>query len=137
MRDEGRGRLRRAWADAQNGWACRWQREREGPLGGGQLWPVAAYAGRGGRAVRACGPAGRRRVLNPVWALMGLVARMTRVEAGGRPKACSPGASDGLLPGELGRMEPRGALSQEHHGTQQLAPCAGVDTCWFLPKSLI
>lgn len=29
------------------------EREREGPLGGGQLWPVTSYTGRGGRAVRA------------------------------------------------------------------------------------
>lgn len=30
------------------------------PGGEGQLWPVMSYTGRGDRAVRALGPAGRR-----------------------------------------------------------------------------
>lgn len=58
---KGRGQVRRAWVDAQSGWVCRWQRQREkDPGGGGQLWPVMSYTGRGDRAVRALGPASRR-----------------------------------------------------------------------------
>lgn len=38
---------------------CVGGRDREGPPGGGQLWPVMSYTGRGGRAVRALSPAGR------------------------------------------------------------------------------
>lgn len=69
------------------------EREREGPLGGGQLWPVTSYteegAGQLEHGVQQVGE--QEKGPESRWASMGLVAKMTRVGGGGRPKACNPG----------------------------------------------